>query len=607
MAMLPENGVQGLMTGILGSASALAIAFPLALGGSVYDPAAATGAARTGFYATNGAGVESVHVVVGGVDGVNITHDSGTVDINVGGAVTAARIAAGGASTPITARTNQQLQSFGYAGNLNPNSTITGGSFGQMLGPKQCQAQFIGGDDNENAPANVTVMQYNITGGTGATHRGPQLYFIGSRATAANMNASAFAAVQSSDQIGSIFFGGDNGVNFRLFGAQILATASETWSSTTCGASIFFNVCPGGGSTSVVQVMQMTGTSVVHNVNTSISPTAGNAVLTINAPTGSTPQVQFQINAVNKVNITAQSSASFQFNDNANTTTPISYTAGAIGVGFVTFANTLDASSSTVAGHVLSGGLAVAKSVQVGTSITTVNGGITLNTTSGNAILAVNAATGSTPFLQFQINAAHLINISATSTSGINVADLTNSTTPLTYTPGAIGAGFWTFANTTSASSSSTGALVVSGGIGIAAACNVGGVVISGTGLECSSLRTSYLASGLVAFFRSGGTISPNSGDMVFQSDITGTNGFVWAAKATTANVMYLSGLGSLIVGVQAALATNATDGFLYVPTSAGAPTGTPTAFTGKVALEYDTTDNKLYVYNGAWKAVTLA
>ena len=68
-----------------------------------------------------------------------------------------------------------------------------------------------------------------------------------------------------------------------------------------------------------------------------------------------------------------------------------------------------------------------------------------------------------------------------------------------------------------------------------------------------------------------------------------------------------VSSLGSLVVGTGAALATNATDGFLYIPTSAGAPTGTPTTYTGRVAIEYDTTNNKLYVFNGAWKSVTLA
>lgn len=63
---------------------------------------------------------------------------------------------------------------------------------------------------------------------------------------------------------------------------------------------------------------------------------------------------------------------------------------------------------------------------------------------------------------------------------------------------------------------------------------------------------------------------------------------------------------GNIVPGT-GALATNATDGFLYVPTCAGAPSGTPTAFTGRVALVFDTTNNKLYVYDGGWIGVTLA
>lgn len=62
----------------------------------------------------------------------------------------------------------------------------------------------------------------------------------------------------------------------------------------------------------------------------------------------------------------------------------------------------------------------------------------------------------------------------------------------------------------------------------------------------------------------------------------------------------------SVIVSV-AALSTTATKGFLYIPTSAGPPTGTPTSYTGTVPIEYDTTNNKLYIYNGAWKSVTLS
>ena len=60
--------------------------------------------------------------------------------------------------------------------------------------------------------------------------------------------------------------------------------------------------------------------------------------------------------------------------------------------------------------------------------------------------------------------------------------------------------------------------------------------------------------------------------------------------------------VGGVVVGT-AALATTATDGFLYVPTCAGTPTGTPTTQTGTAPIVINTTNNKLYFYSGgAWR-----
>ena len=63
----------------------------------------------------------------------------------------------------------------------------------------------------------------------------------------------------------------------------------------------------------------------------------------------------------------------------------------------------------------------------------------------------------------------------------------------------------------------------------------------------------------------------------------------------------------SSVVCSAAALGTSATSGFLYIPTCAGAPSGTPVTHSGTVALAYDTTNEYLYVYNGAWKRILLA
>ena len=57
------------------------------------------------------------------------------------------------------------------------------------------------------------------------------------------------------------------------------------------------------------------------------------------------------------------------------------------------------------------------------------------------------------------------------------------------------------------------------------------------------------------------------------------------------------------VVCNNAAVATTATDGFLYVATCAGVPTGTPTSYTGRAPIVIDTTNHRLYFYSGgSWR-----
>ncbi len=141
-----------------------------------------------------------------------------------------------------------------------------------------------------------------------------------------------------------------------------------------------------------------------------------------------------------------------------------------------------------------------------------------------------------------------------------------------------------------------------------------GGLVIS-----AQPNSAGYQALMKVFFNANGNTqtslISP-SGKNANITWVNGTNN-VWYASNTggssdllqwlnsdansNAAVLSLSQTKSVVVG-SAAIATNATDGFLYFPSCAGTPTGVPTAFTGRVAIIYDTTNNKIAVYNGAWK-----
>jgi len=80
--------------------------------------------------------------------------------------------------------------------------------------------------------------------------------------------------------------------------------------------------------------------------------------------------------------------------------------------------------------------------------------------------------------------------------------------------------------------------------------------------------------------------------------------------QSTPIERLRISSSGNVLAGNRAslstgALATTATDGFFYIPAVAGVPTGVPTAYTGMVPMQYDTTNSKLCLYNGGWKCIT--
>jgi len=62
---------------------------------------------------------------------------------------------------------------------------------------------------------------------------------------------------------------------------------------------------------------------------------------------------------------------------------------------------------------------------------------------------------------------------------------------------------------------------------------------------------------------------------------------------------------GNLATASTGPLPTTAVDGFFYIPAVAGVPTGVPTAYTGMVPMQYDTTNSKLCLYSGGWKCIT--
>jgi hypothetical protein len=100
-----------------------------------------------------------------------------------------------------------------------------------------------------------------------------------------------------------------------------------------------------------------------------------------------------------------------------------------------------------------------------------------------------------------------------------------------------------------------------------------------------------------VSGVRDSGILGYPAGDdsLVYRS---GANSF-----STGTERFRITAVGNVVAGGSVALATTATNGFLYVPTCAGTPTGTPTAITGMAPIVVNTTNNKLYFYSGgAWR-----
>jgi hypothetical protein len=176
--------------------------------------------------------------------------------------------------------------------------------------------------------------------------------------------------------------------------------------------------------------------------------------------------------------------------------------------------------------------------------------------------------------------------------------------------------------------SGTTGTIINAAWVGSAIYDNIDALFAAGQSIEASSsgitithqiFNTSNTASSAARYSVSvaGGSASDPyvvygiSGVTNWSHGIDNSDGDAWKLSqgigiGTNDAITVNQSLSVVLNG--AALSTSATDGFLYVAACAGAATGAPTSYTGRVPMVFDSTNFKLFAYmGGAWKSVTLA
>jgi hypothetical protein len=232
-------------------------------------------------------------------------------------------------------------------------------------------------------------------------------------------------------------------------------------------------------------------------------------------------------------------------------------------------------------------------------------------TSAGANALAVGRLGSTTPALQIDASTGTSITgikIKAAATGGgvafsaigeTNVALTINANGSGTIGIGSVSTGAVTITPATTV----TGVLTTSTGI----TDNGGQIRITavdganGPALYINDLHTSNGAERNWAITNSGG--SNTGGSSLGYGDLGIYVSSAQSGNPMTAGVLAarFNNAGSLVMG-NAAIATNATDGFLYIPTCAGTPTGTPTAYTGRIAMIYDTSNHQFWFYDSGWK-----
>ncbi len=99
------------------------------------------------------------------------------------------------------------------------------------------------------------------------------------------------------------------------------------------------------------------------------------------------------------------------------------------------------------------------------------------------------------------------------------------------------------------------------------------------------------------------GSLRASAGDARIQLDLATGNSFQVTTASGVSELFRVDESGSVISGL-GSTAPNRVSDFLYISTSAGPPTGVPSAASGRVPIAFDTVNNSLHIYNGGWREI---
>lgn len=215
-------------------------------------------------------------------------------------------------------------------------------------------------------------------------------------------------------------------------------------------------------------------------------------------------------------------------------------------------------------------------------------------TGAGNALLVEDSASDTTPFAI--TSDGFVVRGNATALTGVNYLGSAGTLSIQQHGTGANISAIWS-ANWSTAANGGPSVALSKSKSGV---INTHTLVADGDDLGAISFAgsdgTSFINAATILVEVDG---TPGAGDMPGRLVFSTTA----AGASTPTSRMQITNAGNIVAGGSVALATNATDGFLYVPTCAGTPTGTPTAITGMAPIVVNTTNNKLYFYSGgAWR-----